>query len=230
MLLRIYYRFSNKMPLRLDTRKRLLFSAIKFCVNHIQYDFRYWLFKGRTDDVVKLYDLSSLCTTGEFVADTQQTQGKCRTNISGKDDKNPFTVPVAMLLYKVARNMKNSTKKIGAKQAGSIKELLVNCVKLLPEETHPQIVTSSYFLLADLHIPTGIDPISPEELIDSGSSYDDVTNNSDDSISTSVEDEHLPPPLTESIDERCLFKAIKPQEIYFFLYFSHIVFSLILNL
>lgn len=162
------------------------------------------MFKGRTDDVVKLYDLTSLCTTGEFETDAQQTQGETRTNLSEKDDKNPFTVPVAMLLYKVAKNMKNSSKKIEAKQAGSIKELLVNCIKLLPEETHPQIVTSSYFLLADLHIPTGIDPISPEEMIDSGSSYDEETSNSDDSLSTSVEDEHLPPALTESIEERCL--------------------------
>lgn len=58
----------------------------------------YWLFKGKDDDVVKLYDLTSLC------------------NHEGQDkDQNPFTVPVAMLLYRVARNMKNSS---GRKQPG----------------------------------------------------------------------------------------------------------------
>lgn len=45
----------------------------------------YWLFKGPHDDVVKLYDLTSLCPG---------------------DLDNPFTTPVAMLLYRVARNMR----------------------------------------------------------------------------------------------------------------------------
>lgn len=44
----------------------------------------YWLFKGKDDDAVKLYDLSSLCT-----ADVMDEKGQ-----------NPFTVPVAMLLYR----------------------------------------------------------------------------------------------------------------------------------
>lgn len=164
----------------------------------------YWLFKGRQDDcdVVKLYDLTSLCTTGEFDCETQKSGNISESNFSGKDSKNPFTVPVAMLLYKVAKNMKNSKERIGAKQAGSIKELLVNCVKLLAEKKYPQIVTSSYFLLADLHIPTGIDPVSPEEIIEYVSAYDEQ-NTSNDSLSDSVEDEHLPPPLTGNIDERC---------------------------
>lgn len=152
------------------------------------------MFKGRTDDVVKLYDLTSLCTDGTDAQ--QQNESK-----SGKD--SPFTVPVAMLLYKVARNMKNSSEKIGAKQAGSIKELLVNCIKLLPVETHPQIVTSSYFLLADLYVPTGIDPISPDDFIVNGSSDDEENTNSDDLLNASVENERLPPPLVESMDERC---------------------------
>lgn len=136
--------------------------------------------------MVKLYDLTSLCT------DAKQAQSDS-AGTSGKSDNNPFTVPVAMLLYKVARNMKNSSEKIGAKQAGSIKELLINCIKLLPAETHPQIVTSSYYLLADLHVPSGIDPISPDD-------YEE-NSNSDDLLS--VENERLPPPLVESIDERC---------------------------
>ena len=51
----------------------------------------YWLFKGNDDDVVKLYDLTCLCAP----SDSEQSE-------------NPFTVPVAMLLYRVARNMKYS--------------------------------------------------------------------------------------------------------------------------
>lgn len=155
----------------------------------------YWLFKGRKDDVVKLYDLTSLCTMNEFGNDNtaaEQTEDPNQENLTKKDDKNPFTVPVAMLLYKVARNMKNSSEQIKAKQAGSIKALLDNCIKLLPKEQYPQIVASSFYLLSDLHIPSGTDPMSPkfeEESNESEYSYDDDNNNSDDSGSTCVEDE-----------------------------------------
>lgn len=141
----------------------------------------YWLFKGRNDDVVKLYDLTSLCTTAEYGCETRNNSQNPEED---KNDKNPFTVPVAMLLYKVARNIKNSSEHISAKQAGSIKALLDNCIKLLPKEEYPQIVTSSYYLLSDLHIPTGIDPNSPnfsdDTESDSQSVYDDENNNSDD--------------------------------------------------
>lgn len=120
----------------------------------------YWLFKGRNDDVVKLYDLTSLCTKDD-VCNTSSSPAAKTTAEDDKDRKDPFTVPVAMLLYKVARNMKNMADHMSAKQAGSIKALLDNCIKLLPKEKYPQIVTSSYYLLSDLHIPTGVDPASP---------------------------------------------------------------------
>lgn len=101
----------------------------------------YWLFKGRNDDVVKLYDLTSLCPTAEFGSDSSH-QPTTSQNQDNNDDSSgsPFTVPVAMLLYKVARNMKNSTEHMTARQAGSIKALLDNCIKLLPKEKYPQIV------------------------------------------------------------------------------------------
>lgn len=110
----------------------------------------YWLFKGRNDDVVKLYDLTTLC--------------KNQTQSSECDEKqeNPFTVPVAMLLYTVARNMKNRSPQITPKTAGNIRALLDNCIKLLPKEKYPQIVTSSHYILSDLHIPAGIDPKDPK--------------------------------------------------------------------
>ncbi|XP_013110135.2 erythroid differentiation-related factor 1 [Stomoxys calcitrans] len=112
----------------------------------------YWLFKGRNDDVVKLYDLTTLCKNQQSNANDEcdDTQG------------NPFTVPVAMLLYTVARNMKNRHAQISAKTAGNIRALLDNCIKLLPKEKYPQIVTSSHYILSDLHIPAGIDPKDPK--------------------------------------------------------------------
>ncbi|XP_055309176.1 erythroid differentiation-related factor 1 isoform X2 [Sitodiplosis mosellana] len=193
----------------------------------------YWLFKGHKDDVVKLYDLTSeFETSSQFdESDHQSKKEDPDKKTFEKDDKNPFTIPVAMLLYKVAKNMKNSTDRIEAKRAGSIKALLENCLKLLPKEQYPQIVTSSYYLLSDLYVPTGIDPISPNFNNEIEDSETDVCD-SDDSGSNSVEDEQQvhggvgeniaiqsivdatketqknennfhPPPLTGDIEERC---------------------------
>lgn len=175
----------------------------------------YWLFKGRKDDVVKLYDLTSLGTAGEFgTPKTQSPNGENQNRMNENDEKNPFTVPVAMLLYKVARNMKNSSEKIQPKQAGSMKALLENCIKLLPKEQYPQIVTSSFYLLCDIHLPTGIDPMSPKfenGTAESESVYDDE-NSSDDSdeqcdkmkkLTKEDKNSSNPPPLVANIEERC---------------------------
>ena len=191
----------------------------------------YWLFKGRNDDVVKLYDLTTLC--------------KNQTSTSECDEKqeNPFTVPVAMLLYTVARNMKNHSSQITAKTAGNIRALLDNCIKLLPKEKYPQIVTSSHYILSDLHIPAGIDPKDPKFDVcdndsDTQSIYEEEEEDEEDDYETYREEifnfqdldkeqnvavqnicdtlkefhlenlntksgKHRPSPLIASIEERC---------------------------
>lgn len=172
----------------------------------------YWLFKGHKDDVVKLYDLTSeFETSNEFDENTKQQSTKndddTDENSCEKDDKNPFTIPVAMLLYKVAKNMKNSTERMDAKQAGSIKALLENCLKLLPKEQYPQIVTSSYYLLSDLYVPTGIDPISPKfnnEINESESVCD-----SDDSGNSVEDDQHGGDIVSENIAVQSISGATK---------------------
>lgn len=100
-------------------------------------------FSGKDDDVVKLYDLTSLCS-------------------EMNDDKgqSPFTVPVAMLLYRVARNMKYSSDYI--KNRGTIRMLLKNCIQLLDKEKYPQIVTSAHYMLSDLYVPAGTNPVNPD--------------------------------------------------------------------
>lgn len=192
----------------------------------------YWLFKGRNDDFVKLYDLTSLCMTTEGAAPGPATS----PSSAGPEpvaDQNPFTVPVAMLLYKVARNMKNiDAKQMSAKQAGSIKTLLLNCIQLLPKEKYPQIVTSSHYLLSDLHVPAGINPSEPDfSWADDESSFSDEPNTSESSdcddnstvgdagsvavknISETLNEFHLepnwkhnksPPPIVGDIKDRCL--------------------------
>lgn len=146
----------------------------------------YWLFKGKNDDVVKLYDLTTLCknrsncnATDNVNDDNDDDDDDDGVDNDGKHE-NPFTVPVAMLLYTVARNMKNSTEKITRKKAGSIKILLENCIKLLSKEKFPQIVTSSHYILSDLYIPAGTDPKSPN--------FDNIED-VDDSDTQSVYDE-----------------------------------------
>uniref|UniRef100_A0A6J0TF79 Erythroid differentiation-related factor 1 isoform X1 n=1 Tax=Pogona vitticeps TaxID=103695 RepID=A0A6J0TF79_9SAUR len=91
----------------------------------------YWLFKASGSDIVKLYDLTTLC---------EETEDKYQ---------NPFTMPVAILLYKVACNMmlkKNQNRK----HYGTIRTLLLNCVKLLDKGKHPQIIASANYMLSEL--------------------------------------------------------------------------------
>ncbi|XP_075986623.1 erythroid differentiation-related factor 1 [Anticarsia gemmatalis] len=95
----------------------------------------YWLFKGPHDDVVKLYDLTSLCPDSL---------------------DNPFTTPVAMLLYRVARNMRM------ANRSKHVKQLLEHVIELLKVERYPQIVASSHYMLADLYVPATTNPANPD--------------------------------------------------------------------
>ncbi|PSN47600.1 hypothetical protein C0J52_04586 [Blattella germanica] len=132
----------------------------------------YWLFKGKDDDVVKLYDLTSLCT-----------------DVMDDKEQNPFTVPVAMLLYRVARNMKHSTE--GRRQQGTIRMLLKNCLTLLAKEKYPQIVTSAHYMLSDLYVPADTDPAAPS--LDSNVNDDD-----DDEEEKHVEEEEAEGSLSSS--------------------------------
>ncbi|KAF6198904.1 hypothetical protein GE061_006927 [Apolygus lucorum] len=126
----------------------------------------YWLFKGTNEDAVKLYDLTSLCS------DTMRDK-----------EQNPFTVPVGMLLYRVARNMMATGTTPG--QNNTLRTVLKNCISLLSKEKYPQIVTSAHYMLADLYIPFETDPSSPVLLSQSKhelSSIDDSEEvNEDDS-------------------------------------------------
>uniref|UniRef100_A0A8C3AQT3 Erythroid differentiation regulatory factor 1 n=1 Tax=Cyclopterus lumpus TaxID=8103 RepID=A0A8C3AQT3_CYCLU len=92
----------------------------------------YWLFKASGSDIVKLYDLTTLCEEAE--------EEKCQ---------NPFTLPVAVLLYRVASNLMLKARQ-NRKHYGTIRTLLLNCVKLLDEERHPQIMASAHYMLSEL--------------------------------------------------------------------------------
>ena len=86
---------------------------------------RHWSIAGHGDDVVKLYDLTDLCGDVTSVPST-----------------NPFTVPVGILLYRVARNMRQNA---GRKKSGTIRTLLENCLLLLDRETHSQVRITQHY-------------------------------------------------------------------------------------
>uniref|UniRef100_A0A1B6M4S0 Erythroid differentiation-related factor 1 n=1 Tax=Graphocephala atropunctata TaxID=36148 RepID=A0A1B6M4S0_9HEMI len=153
----------------------------------------YWLFKGKDQDIVKLYDLTSLCSDGLM-----------------KDGQNPFTVPVAMLFYRVARNMKHSTEPSSMKP-GTIRALLKNCVSLLPREKYPQIVTSAHYMLSDLYMPLTEEiedeAVSPEPSGEDEDEEQDTKPIQSLTISHDMQPPPLPrymppPPVVGSIDQR----------------------------
>lgn len=143
----------------------------------------YWLFKGRNDDVVKLYDLTTLYQNQNKAAEKTEHPQQQR-----QQEMNPFTVPVGMLLYSVARNMKNTLEHISPKTAGNIRALLDNCIKLLPKEQYPQIVSSSHYILSDLHVPAGIDPKAPK-FNESATLFNDDEDEDEDEDEEEDEDE-----------------------------------------
>ncbi|KAM4636444.1 erythroid differentiation-related factor 1 [Discoglossus pictus] len=121
----------------------------------------YWLFKASGSDIVKLYDLTTLC---------EETEDKYQ---------NPFTMPVAILLYKVACNMMLK-KTQNRKHYGTIRTLLLNCLKLVDKGRHPQIIASANYMLSELF---QLDEPKKEE------SESPSNGNSDESYSEEEEEE-----------------------------------------
>lgn len=152
----------------------------------------YWLFKAKNDDVVKLYDLTTL----QEVANTKSSREEEEEEVKSEDqedcddesNQNPFTVPVAMLMYTLARNLKYSKEKLSAKQAGNIKQLLDNCLRILPKDKYPQITISSHYILSDIQIQAGMDPANPSK---SSDDEEDDSEFGDESETEDVDDEDV---------------------------------------
>ncbi len=118
----------------------------------------YWLFKGKDDDVAKLYDLTSLCSeVGSSATDDGNGAGSSQAG----EFQNPFRTAVSMLLYKVARNILQSEGE-RLREGKTVRQLLVKCLHLLDEDKFPHIATSAHFMLSDLYVPDDINPASPD--------------------------------------------------------------------
>ena len=62
----------------------------------------YWLFKGKDDDIVKLYDLTSLSQKDSGLKPEDCAEEAEEAKEQGEEE-NPFQTPVSMLLYRLAR-------------------------------------------------------------------------------------------------------------------------------
>ncbi|VDN03422.1 unnamed protein product [Thelazia callipaeda] len=107
----------------------------------------YWLCHDRGDSdresMLRLWDLTPLC--GDLLEDSTA---------------NPFTLSVAILIYKVARNlMRRSAHKRPKRIANAAFRLLNVCLGIIDQQKHPQIVACVYYLLANLYLSYGDDAI-----------------------------------------------------------------------
>uniref|UniRef100_A0A8B9K7C1 Erythroid differentiation regulatory factor 1 n=1 Tax=Astyanax mexicanus TaxID=7994 RepID=A0A8B9K7C1_ASTMX len=152
----------------------------------------YWLFKASGSDIVKLYDLTTLCE--------EAPEEKCQ---------NPFTLPVAVLLYKVASNMMLK-KTQNSKHYGTIRTLLLNCIKLLDEEKHPQIIASAHYMLSELF---QLDDSSEEEgngeSLRNGGSEDSYSEDDDESDDDDEDESCSYSPSSESLKDCKAVAVIK---------------------
>jgi hypothetical protein len=84
-----------------------------------------------------LYDLTSLCQTDR--------------------DENPYTLPVATLLYKMAHNMMSqSNHETRTKDSGTIRTLLKHCLDMLDPEKFPEYYCAAAYMMSDLLIEDNI--------------------------------------------------------------------------
>eukprot|EP01103_Thecamoeba_quadrilineata_P014187 TRINITY_DN4158_c0_g1_i1.p1 TRINITY_DN4158_c0_g1~~TRINITY_DN4158_c0_g1_i1.p1 ORF type:complete len:1108 (-),score=222.37 TRINITY_DN4158_c0_g1_i1:93-3062(-) len=146
----------------------------------------YWLFKGADEDVMKLYDLTDLCEANEY--------------------RNPFTHHVAMLLFRLAKNLSSMKKKDTTK----ILMLLINCLQLIDPAEGPTVFSSVHCMIADIFLTKSTEgsPRQPQNNNARSGDDKDIIDDEETSVCT-VESEiegplpvpppflPLPPPVPE---------------------------------
>ena len=91
----------------------------------------YWLYRAKGDDIVKLYDLSSICSG---------------INLR---EMNPFSTPVAMLCFKVAQRLFEDKR---PEDRSTVFTLLQNCLNLIPTNEYPQMEATAHFIISDIFL------------------------------------------------------------------------------
>jgi len=189
----------------------------------------YWLFKAKDDDIVKLYDLTSLSQKDTGINPKnykkEETTNDNPDEVSDKQtEENPFQTPVSMLLYRLARNILESEDR--ETEEGTVRDLLTQCVTLLDSDKYPHIATSAHFLLSELYLPDGTDPSKPSfsEQYQPSEATNDNSVDEDEEVHSDAEEfaqynvdisrlcksgsinfprERKPPRITDTAESRC---------------------------
>lgn len=190
----------------------------------------YWLFKGKNDEIVKLYDLTSLSQKDSGIQPKESAKEEPEeagaAAAGDPETDNPFQTPVSLLLYRMARNILDDEVSQGDDAVA--RALLKNCIELIDKSKFPHIATSAHFLLSELYLPSDTDPAKPSfpkvdpdkipsEENDSNGSGDDFGGSGDDSSDENSVDIHTlcypnkirgfrdkcAPPISDDVKFRC---------------------------
>jgi len=155
----------------------------------------YWLFKSNKDDVIKLYDLTSICDQNK--------------NIS--TNHNPFAMSVGMLLYKIACNMYN-TNEINRNNISKVKSLLQQSIILLDkEEQHTTSFWANYLLVSLITRPIKNSESDEDDITFDDLEDDDSESTEDDSSENEKSFESCLPIKTVSVKTLCIPSNVKPR-------------------
>lgn len=108
-------------------------------------DFKFCtVFIGKDDDIVKLYDLTSLCNEENF--ESNEKDG-AKENVQ---DDNPFTIPVAILLYCVAKKLFGS--KDAVDKLPTVRSLLESSLSLINKDMYPKVNGVLYLIFKKINV------------------------------------------------------------------------------
>eukprot|EP00111_Clytia_hemisphaerica_P018019 TCONS_00053334-protein len=152
----------------------------------------YWLFKSSKEDVVKLYDLTSIAQENE--------------------SPDPFGSSVGFLLYQIAFNMYTTLERTDHNILKMV-ALLENCIKIFQKERCNELLAMANFLLSDLYAQSLTTSTST---IDTSNSTEHDCSSTDSSYATDDEsvDSNDSLPLQSSIDVKTLFEDISMKRSY----------------
>jgi len=100
--------------------------------NNIYFYFIYFTTENN-EDKLKLYDFTSL--------HSKSLKEKCC------DGQNPFTEPLAMLIYRTAYNLRYNSNHGKLTNLATIQTLLNKCLELLDKTKYPHVINNGYYII-----------------------------------------------------------------------------------
>uniref|UniRef100_F1KR35 Erythroid differentiation-related factor 1 n=1 Tax=Ascaris suum TaxID=6253 RepID=F1KR35_ASCSU len=130
-----------------DILRNIAGNLVEFLQEHATKEgHTYWLSRDIGEEgggMLRLWDLTPLCA-----------------DLLEDEISNPYTLSVAVLIYKVARNlMRRSAKTRPKRIANAVYRLLHVCLAIVDRNKYPQIVACARYLLANLYLSYGHDAL-----------------------------------------------------------------------